>query len=472
MKKPTLLRFLGKITVVYFILMLLGMCLIFTYTVHRAQNDSISWTVRKDARHATRHVIKDSDGSLSIEQNLVDDLDDYYLAIVNDTGKIVSGQLPVDLEDVTDDAPSPKKDERFRVYKQDGETYYIFDAKIHRLHLKENGDLDKDRNTVPAPDGYYVRSIICASDVDTIYSYIEKLFYGFVVILIFVAVFIGFFLYRKAASPVSQMCDDLETLTNDPDYSKRIENTSLFYETEVITNAYNKLMDRNEQLIHQQEEFNENVSHELRTPVAVIRSETELLQELYSDDLPAEAEHALTVMHDQSDRINAMITELMYMAQMDRENFAPKKEPMELSVLAESACEDMDDMDPGRNSFVYHWEPSEAEIDVPLVMIAVRNLLSNAVKYSPRGSVIELFSGTDDQGMAYLRIVDQGMGISKEDLGRIFEPYYQVKSERNSDGFGLGLALVMKIAVKHGGTVLVDSEPGKGSAFTLLLPIK
>ena len=104
-------------------------------------------------------------------------------------------------------------------------------------------------------------------------------------------------------------------------------------------------------------------------------------------------------------------------------------------------------------------------------MVAVRNLIINAVKYSPEGSIIDLFSGTID-GMAFLKVSDKGEGIAEEDLDRIFEPYYQVKSERNSDGFGLGLALTMKIAEKHGGTVTVDSEQGKGSTFTLMLPVK
>ncbi len=472
MKKPTVIRFIGIHTVVFFAVMLIGMCLLFSYTIGRAQSDAAKRTVARESRRVSRHIVKQDDGSFGVDPGIIDEVEDCSIAIVDERGRIISGSFPEELGEEAEAAPTRR---RFRRVKANGKVYYIFDSEAMDFH-RDPGETDEGRGGIrdgksPELRGIYIRAVLCADDLKTVYNDIQKFFYSFVALLVLIGMLGGIWLYRKAARPVSEMCDDIKKLAGDPDYSHRIENTSLFYETEVMTEAYNKLMDRNEKLINKHEEFNENVSHELRTPVAVIRSEVELLEDLYGDSLPPEAEEALAVMHKQSDRINAMITELKYMAKMDRENFALNKEAMELSDIAESVCEDIEDVTLRGRKFVYHWEPSEAEIDVSLLMIAVRNLIANAVKYSPEGSTIDLYSGIDGD-MAYLGIADQGIGIPEEDLEKIFDLYYQVNAERNSDGFGLGLALTMKIAEKHGGTVRVESEQGKGSKFTLMLPVK
>ncbi len=103
-------------------------------------------------------------------------------------------------------------------------------------------------------------------------------------------------------------------------------------------------------------------------------------------------------------------------------------------------------------------------------MIAVQNLLTNALKYSPAGSVIEVATGTT-QEMVFVSVRDYGEGIREEDMEHIFKRFYKADKSRNSEGFGLGLPLTMKIAQKHGGTVTVDSVLGEGSAFMLLLPV-
>ncbi|MBR2547098.1 MAG: HAMP domain-containing histidine kinase [Eubacterium sp.] len=511
MKKPTIVRYLGTRTVIYFAIMLIGMCVLFSYTISRAQLDAAKQTVSIESRRASRHIVKLDDGTLAVDQEMLDDLEFCDIAVITSAGEIVSGDIPEELEKELSEAPA---DEGFRSVRADGKVYYICDHRamhFHREHGEhsrgsggkadgehssgsggkaddiggagtEKSDQNQTGNDPGAPEddpgemdrqlkGYYIRAVLCKDDFKTVYHNIQLFFYSFVALLVIVFVIAGVWLYRRAARPVREMCDDVQKLVEDPDYSGRVENTSLFYETEVMTNAYNKLMDRNEKLISQQEEFNENVSHELKTPIAVIRSEVELLQDLYGKELPEEARESLSVMHKQSDRINAMITELRYMAKMDRENFALNKEEIALSDIAESVCDDIEDVTLGGRKFAYHWDQDDAAVDVALVMVAVRNLIINAVKYSPEGSIIDLFSGTID-GMAFLKVSDKGEGIAEEDLDRIFEPYYQVKSERNSDGFGLGLALTMKIAEKHGGTVTVDSEQGKGSTFTLMLPVK
>ncbi len=485
MNKPTIMRFLGTRAVIYFAIMLIGMCAFFAYTISRAQNDAVRQTVYIEAKRAERHIVRQEDGKPAVAQSIQDDLEYCKVAVVSKDGEIVSGTLPEGVNAAAKDLPKHK---HYQSVKLDGKTYVISDRRIMRFSRDQagsdqnRGGSDKDaesaraakdkdpRGREPELRGCFVRAVLCKDDFKSIYTSIQVFFYGFVVLLVLISVLDGIWLYRKAARPVREMCDDVKKIAEDPDHTVRVKSDPYFYETEVMKDASNRLMDRNEMLISQQEEFNENVSHELKTPVAVIRSEVELLEDLHGGDLSDEAKEALAVIHKQSDRINAIIAELRYMAKMDRENFALNKEKMELSDIAESVCDDIEEVTLRGRKFVYHWEPAEARIDIALVMVAVRNLITNAVKYSREGSVIDLYTGTEG-GMAFFRVADIGAGIPEADLSRVFEPYYQVESSRNDEGSGLGLTLTMKIAEKHGGTVTAESAPGEGAAFTLFLPI-
>ena len=108
--------------------------------------------------------------------------------------------------------------------------------------------------------------------------------------------------------------------------------------------------------------------------------------------------------------------------------------------------------------------------DIGLIMIAIQNLAGNAVKYGSEGYAVEIETGVQD-GMVFVSVKDYGPGIAKEDMPHIFKRFYKTDKSRNSQGFGLGLPLTMKIAQKHGGTVYAESSPGQGSRFTLLLPV-
>ena len=487
-KKPTVIHFLGTHTVIFFAMTLIGMCALFMFTLYQAELDTARGEVARESRHASQHIMMYDNGTVYIDSNFNPNVEGCRVAVVTGDGGVISGILPIHQRLAVTSQP-PDKDQNpagreksgglsagkkrtgsgFRIIKENGNEYYVFDSKIDFAH-SESGSIEKLYGN-PLVGNYYVRAVLSENDHRSVYHEIQIMFFTFVIIMILIAVIGRIWLYRKVAYPMKKMCENVSRVSYDPDYSERIDRKVMFYETEVMKNAYNSLMDRNETLRHLQEEFNENVSHELRTPVAVIRSESDLIRDLYQDKVPEEVTDAANVIHKETERINAMISELMYLAKMDRENFALKKESMELSDIAESVCEDIEEEMPGRHTFKYRWDPAEAEIDVDLIMIAVRNLIMNAVKYSPDGSEIELYSGIKGDS-AILCVRDHGIGISKENLDRIFDPYYQVKSERNSEGFGLGLALTMKIAKKHGGTVLVDSVEGEGSTFTLMVPIK
>lgn len=462
----TIAKFIGIWAIVFFVFMLIGMTCLIIYTTEQATDDVARRTLARDASRAARHVVMKKNGDLVIEIDKQRRLHQDTVVLLLAKDGVLDGDYPMRMQEVVE-VPFPKKvDERFRAVKTEEGDYYLFD---HRLRMIRSDERQQGRMMRVKNDVIYIRAVLRTEDIDTIYDDIQKLYGGFVIVLLILVGLGGIWMYRKAARPLDEMCKSVQMITERQDYTERIDNTGLFYETDIMTDAYNKLMERTQRLAMQQDEFNENVSHELRTPVALIRSECELIEDIYQKHLPKEVRDAIQVIHDQSDRMSMMIGELLYLARMNREGNQIHREQIDLVDLAESACEDAEELNKGQWVFVYDLQPAEAAIDVALVIIAVRNLITNAMKYSLPGSTIRISTGID-QDMAFLRVCDEGVGISEEDQKKIFTPYYQVKGERNSNGFGLGLPLAQKIAERHGGEIRLESVPGQGSTFTLLLP--
>jgi two-component system phosphate regulon sensor histidine kinase PhoR len=222
-------------------------------------------------------------------------------------------------------------------------------------------------------------------------------------------------------------------------------------------------------------EFVANVSHELKTPLAVIRAAVETLQEGAVDDVANRGEFLMQI-HDQSERLHHLILDLLSLARI--ESGAETMEPT-LVVVAE-AVEECFERHRGRADArrmtltpALPSEPSSQELrtdDEALAQI-LDNLVDNAVKYGREGGKITVrWYGVGDQ-IAF-EVEDDGPGIPEEDLPRIFERFYRVDKARSRElgGTGLGLAIVKNLAHILKGSVKVQSEFGKGTTFTVLLP--
>jgi two-component system phosphate regulon sensor histidine kinase PhoR len=222
-------------------------------------------------------------------------------------------------------------------------------------------------------------------------------------------------------------------------------------------------------------DFVANVSHELKTPVTSIQGFVEALADGSVQD-PAQVERYLGIIARHALRLNGIIDDLLTLSRLEEAgeqralNFAvcPIKpvleEAIDLSgvranekrITIDLACDD----------------GVEVRINPPLLEQAVINLIDNAIKYSPEGSHIRIEARKDGTKIT-IAVTDEGCGISPEHLPRIFERFYVVDKSRSRKlgGTGLGLAIVKHIAQTHGGGVTVESTPGKGSTFTLHLPV-
>ncbi|MBM9615475.1 PAS domain-containing protein [Desulfobulbus rhabdoformis] len=227
------------------------------------------------------------------------------------------------------------------------------------------------------------------------------------------------------------------------------------------------------------QDFVANVSHELKTPITAIKGYVETLLDGAVDD-EDNARRFLNIVIRQANRLDAIVDDLLILSRIeDREG----REDVELQVtevgpLLESVLQTCA-VGADEKDIVIEVECDDelyAPINQPLLEQAVINLLNNAIAYSPHGTRITLSCQgsrtVEGEKLVHFSVIDNGPGIAKEHLPRLFERFYRCDRARSRDlgGTGLGLAIVKHIAHAHEGTVEVESTPGKGSTFTITLP--
>ena len=222
-------------------------------------------------------------------------------------------------------------------------------------------------------------------------------------------------------------------------------------------------------------EFVANVSHELRTPLTSIKSYTETLLE--TDDLPEDLRSKfLTVINNEADRMARIVKDLLTLSRLDSGRLDMKFTTFPLDKLMGSVYDAM--LFEAKN----HRHELTLELDDPLPKIegdrdrieqVVVNIVANAVKYTPDGGNIVMAARNVKDGVE-ISVTDNGIGIPREDLPRLFERFYRVDKARSRErgGTGLGLAIAQEIVRYHNGTIRAESKLGAGTNMTVFLPLK
>lgn len=222
-------------------------------------------------------------------------------------------------------------------------------------------------------------------------------------------------------------------------------------------------------------EFAANVSHELRTPITSIKGFVETLQDGAIED-KASAERFLDIIHKHTDRLNAIIEDMLSLARIeqDAENDRIKPASVTIREIVMSAANQITPKasEKGITIEVVCQDEIQTRIVPHLLERATVNLLDNAVNYSETGTVVRV-EVEKQPSEIIISVKDSGCGISSEHLPRLFERFYRVDPDRSRTmgGTGLGLAIVKHIALAHKGYVSVDSQPGEGSSFRIHLPV-
>ena len=221
--------------------------------------------------------------------------------------------------------------------------------------------------------------------------------------------------------------------------------------------------------------FVSNVSHELRTPLTSVKSYLEALDEgaLYDPVAP----DFIKVSLDETNRMMRMVTDLLHLSRIDNATTQLDVELINFTAFITFILNRFDKMrsqdDEKKYELVRDYPINSVwiEIDTDKMTQVIDNILNNAIKYSPDGGkIIVSMKATDDQMI--LSIKDQGLGIPKQDLPKIFDRFYRVDRARSraQGGTGLGLAIAKEIIKQHNGFIWAKSEYGKGSTFTIVLP--
>lgn len=227
-----------------------------------------------------------------------------------------------------------------------------------------------------------------------------------------------------------------------------------------------------EKINAERREFVANVSHELRTPLTTMKSYLETLEDGAWKD-PEIAPNFIEVTRNETERMIRLVNDLLQLSKMDSTDYILNKEWVNFVEFFHRII-DRFEMTKDHNVTFKRNLPEQAifvEIDEDKLTQVLYNIISNAMKYSPEGGQIT-FSVKEEEDKIIVSIRDQGMGIPKENIGRIFDRFYRVDKARSRKlgGTGLGLAIAKEMVLAHGGNIWVKSKEGKGTEISFSLP--
>lgn len=212
-------------------------------------------------------------------------------------------------------------------------------------------------------------------------------------------------------------------------------------------------------------------SHDLREPLNTVVQFVGLVQEDHGAALPADAQHYLKLVHNAGEHMRTLLDDVVRYARLQHGETEPPT-PVALAPLMAELCDALAAQLDATGAQLRIGELPRVVGHASLLSQLFQNLVSNALKFVPPGSVprIEITAQTAG-GMATISVKDNGIGISPEGQGRLFQPFARLNLRREFEGTGLGLAISRQIAEAHGGTIGVRSQPGEGSTFEVRLPL-
>ncbi len=323
---------------------------------------------------------------------------------------------------------------------------------------------------VPQIQGAMLMTISCSEITATM---MELNYQGLLLIAVIVvlSVFLGYILATVLVKPLARVTKSIEDLTDG--YQNDEISVPDYTETELITDAFNKMLARMKVLDESRSEFVSNVSHELKTPMTSMKVLADSLvgqqgvpEELYQEflqDITAEI-----------DRENRIITDLLSLVKMDKKTADLSIQHMDINQLLEDILKRLRPIADKRSIdlILDSFRPVEADVDEIKFTSAISNLVENAIKYNVDDGWVRVSLDADHKYF-YVTVADSGMGIPEDSLERIFERFYRVDKSHSREigGTGLGLAITRSTIAMHHGVIKVFSREGEGTTFSVRIPL-
>lgn len=370
------------------------------------------------------------------------------ITLYDSNGIIIAGSVPS-----TFPSGIVLLNDEYRSIKDEEETFAVYDLKV-----------------ILQDSSIWIRGIYSMNNNIATFKSISELALICLPVILVLAILIGYSITKRAFRPVARMASDVEHINEGSDLTKRIELPASRDELYELAVTLNGMISRLEHAFENERQFTSDVSHELRTPLAVIRSQCE-----YALDPARTADErmeCLQAVYRQQVRMSALTEQLLELSRGLNRKGLLRYEHIILYELCESVIEEMQPIAAERDIKILSRLDRAAVIngDRTLLFRLLINLVSNAIRYGRDGGFVMItLEGTQNE--AKISVADNGIGIRKENIDRVFNRFFREDSSRSGgvNSFGLGLSFVKWAAEAHGGSVSVESVKDVGSTFVVHL---
>jgi signal transduction histidine kinase len=289
---------------------------------------------------------------------------------------------------------------------------------------------------------------------------------------LFLAAIAAFLITRTALRPIAAMTETARSITASS-LDRRIPIPGAHDEVRVLAETLNGMIERIDSALQSQRQFVADASHELRTPLTILTTELEYAEQRTTK----EARESMQIALAEVGRLTRLIDGLLLLARLDAPHMSLAHESVSLDKLLEECVQQMSSAAARKHITLRLLTDNSVVIngDRTRLKSVFLNLLDNGIAYSNERTTVtaEVGAGDPNKRQVAVSIKDEGYGIAPEDLDHIFQRFYRASAARSNErGSGLGLAIADRIVRFHGGRIDVASSPGKGSIFTVFLPLQ
>ena len=440
----------ARVTLWYSFLMA-ALTVIVMYIIFSVGGQQISESVRNQLQNVVSEAVGnlEYDGPGWIDTSDISYYEDgVYILVYDAEGYYIQGQLPSNV--------------------QAEQTPNFYDGDIQEFSVNSANYLSLDAwRSFPDGSGVWVRGIVSQTYADSGLKIVVNIAVIALPLFIVLIIIGGYIITKRAFRPVQRIRNTAEEIAGSNDLSRRIGLKGGNDEIYQLGYTFDKMLDRIENSFEREKQFTSDASHELRTPIAVISAQAEYA--LNNEVSCEEQKETLKTILSQSRKMSSLVSQLLTLSRADRGTVKLNFERIDLSELLDMVAEEEQERAEGKGIEITRYIQPDIFIraDETLLMRCFINLIENAIVYGKENGHIWIYLALKgNKALGYIR--DDGIGIAKEELPKIWERFYQVdpaRSAKEEGNSGLGLAMVRWIVNAHGGRIYAESGLGKGSIF-------